>query len=330
MRRLTVIIANYNYARFIGDAIDSAIAQHWSDCEIIVVDDGSTDESVSVVRRYGERVRLIEQENAGQREAMNRGFALATGDAVVFLDADDALEPGFASKTMAALGDGVSKVQVPMRRMTVDGTPTDSVFPALSPAPDPSQVLRWMLATTAYPTPPGSGNLYARAFLEQIFPIGPELGSAGDSACLAAAPFFGDVVTVPEPLVRYRLHGENDSNLLKDPVRFVIEVERAVLRHRYTLELRGVPATKRSLSPLFRSRHLLQLRVAASRLRPEDRPLPGDSRARMLWDAVRDVVAPGPERLIHRLTVAGWCLATLLAPSGRAVRLIERRFRAKA
>lgn len=330
MRRLTVIIANYNYARFLAEAIDSALAQDWPDVEVIVVDDGSTDGSVEIARGYGNRIRLIEQANAGQRAAMNRGFAESSGDAIVFLDADDVLESAFAPKTMELLRDGVSKVQVPMRRMSVDGALSDSVFPALSPAPDPSDVLRWMLATTAYPTPPGSGNLYARTFLEQIFPVGPELGSAGDSACLAAAPFFGDVVTVPEPLVRYRLHGSNDSNLLAHPQRFVDEVARAVTRHRYTLELRGIPVTARSMSPLFRSRHLLQLRVAASRLLPDARPLPGDRRARMLRDCVLDIVAPGPEPVRRRFVLASWCALTLLAPRGAAARLIERRFRAKA
>ena len=105
-------------------------------------------------------------------------------------------------------------------------------LPVLSPA----DIRRWAARTTAYPTPPGSGNAYARWFLDRILPLGPDIGDFADSGCLAAAPFFGDVVSVPEVVVGYRRHDANDSDLLKDDRRFprerASEAAAAVLEER--------------------------------------------------------------------------------------------------
>lgn len=86
---ISIIITNYNYANFIGDAILSAIEQDYLDKEIIVVDDGSTDNSIEVIGRYLDHVKLIQQKNRGVSSARNAGVAESTGEYVAFLDADD-------------------------------------------------------------------------------------------------------------------------------------------------------------------------------------------------------------------------------------------------
>lgn len=86
---ITVIIPVYNSERYLGAAIDSVLAQQWAPLEIIVVDDGSTDQSAQVVRRYRPVVQLLHQRNAGPGPARNRGIAAAHGDFLAFLDADD-------------------------------------------------------------------------------------------------------------------------------------------------------------------------------------------------------------------------------------------------
>jgi len=86
---VSVVIAAYNAARFIKQAIDSALAQSLAPAEIIVVDDGSTDHTREVLARYGERVRYFYQNNAGPGAARNRGVREARGDWVAFLDSDD-------------------------------------------------------------------------------------------------------------------------------------------------------------------------------------------------------------------------------------------------
>jgi glycosyltransferase involved in cell wall biosynthesis len=93
-RLASVIIASYNYGRFLGDAIESALAQTYAPVEVIVVDDGSTDESRNVIARVGDRVQSILKANGGQASAWNAGFAASAGDVVLFLDADDLYRPG--------------------------------------------------------------------------------------------------------------------------------------------------------------------------------------------------------------------------------------------
>ena len=87
--RISVVIPAYNAERTVGRAIDSVLAQTRAADEVIVVDDGSTDGTADVVRRYGEKVTLICQENAGVSVARNRGIEASTGEWIAFLDGDD-------------------------------------------------------------------------------------------------------------------------------------------------------------------------------------------------------------------------------------------------
>ena len=91
---VSIIIPTYNCRRWLGEAIDSALRQTYPHCEVIVVDDGSTDGTGELVRTcYGEQVRYFWQENQGVAQARNQGMAEARGDYLQFLDADDLLLP---------------------------------------------------------------------------------------------------------------------------------------------------------------------------------------------------------------------------------------------
>jgi glycosyltransferase involved in cell wall biosynthesis len=86
---VSVVIPVYNREGFIAEAIESALGQQDAEMEILVVDDGSTDGTISAASRYGSRIRLIRQENAGPPAARNRGIADAQGEFLTFLDSDD-------------------------------------------------------------------------------------------------------------------------------------------------------------------------------------------------------------------------------------------------
>lgn len=103
MPKVTVVIPCYNGARYLGQAIDSVLNQTYSDYEIVVVDDGSTDATAQVVAGYGDKVRYLYQENQGLPAARNRGVASSTGDYLTFLDADDLLLPNKLARQVAAL-----------------------------------------------------------------------------------------------------------------------------------------------------------------------------------------------------------------------------------
>ncbi len=87
--KISVVIPCFNAEKFIGEAIESVLSQTYPPYEVIVVDDGSIDNSADVVRSFGDRVKLIQQENKGRVEARKVGFKYATGDWIALLDADD-------------------------------------------------------------------------------------------------------------------------------------------------------------------------------------------------------------------------------------------------
>src|SRR5438128_12254393 len=86
-----IVVNNYNYGRFLREAIESALAQAYEHVSVIVVDDGSTDDSREVIATFGDRIVPVLKENGGQASACNAGFAHSKGDIVVFRDADDVL-----------------------------------------------------------------------------------------------------------------------------------------------------------------------------------------------------------------------------------------------
>ncbi len=90
---VSILINNYNYARFVGQAIDSALGQTYEHVEVIVVDDGSTDNSREVIKSYGNQIISVLKENNGQASAINTGFAASKGDIICLLDADDIFLP---------------------------------------------------------------------------------------------------------------------------------------------------------------------------------------------------------------------------------------------
>ena len=90
---VSILINNYNYGRFLGEAIDSALNQTYPHIEVIVVDDGSTDNSREIIASYGERLLAVLKENGGQASAFNAGFAASRGDIVCILDSDDIFLP---------------------------------------------------------------------------------------------------------------------------------------------------------------------------------------------------------------------------------------------
>ena len=86
---ISCVIPVFNGERYLGEALESVLAQSYQPLEVIVVDDGSTDETAEVARRYGERVRYVWQPNAGETAARNLGLTAAHGEFIAFLDADD-------------------------------------------------------------------------------------------------------------------------------------------------------------------------------------------------------------------------------------------------
>src|ERR1700691_1036540 len=101
---VSILINNYNYGRYIREAIESALTQTYTHTEIVVVDDGSTDNSFEVAASFGNRVRLVRKENGGQASAFNAGFAASRGEIICFLDSDDLFIPTKVGRVVEIFG----------------------------------------------------------------------------------------------------------------------------------------------------------------------------------------------------------------------------------
>src|SRR3954453_639125 len=107
----SIIVTNHNYGRWLREAIDGALNQTYGDIEVVVVDDGSTDDSRNIIASYGAPITPVLQPNLGQAAAINAGFATSTGDPVLVLDADDVLCSTAIERAVEALrGPAVAQV----------------------------------------------------------------------------------------------------------------------------------------------------------------------------------------------------------------------------
>jgi Glycosyl transferase family 2 len=225
--RATVAINNFNYARFLAGAIESALAQTHTDTEVIVVDDGSTDESRAVIEGFGDRIRPIFQENRGMASTHNAAHAVARGEVVLFLDSDDVLLPTAIEASVAVLEAGVSQVRWPALVVDETGLPTGESEPK---APLPAGDLRAAITSLgpyAFAMAPMSANAWARSFLDQALPMPErEFARHSDAYLSTLAPLYGEIRALPEPQTLYRVHGRNDW-----AAETVTEKARRVLSH---------------------------------------------------------------------------------------------------
>jgi glycosyltransferase involved in cell wall biosynthesis len=209
---VSIVITNFNYGCFVGAAIDSALRQTYPHVEVIVVDDGSTDDSRSVIAGYGAHIQPCWQANGGQGAGYNAGFALSRGDIILFLDSDDMLQPDTVARVAAAFSADISKTQYYLRAVDAEGQDLGRTLPNLpfSPA-DPLQHLRLY---GYYAAPPGTGAAYNRRFLAQVMPMPAEQFRFGaDGYVSVLAPLFGRVVSLDETLALYRIHDRNVSEV---------------------------------------------------------------------------------------------------------------------
>jgi glycosyltransferase involved in cell wall biosynthesis len=327
-KRASVIIPNYNHARYVGQAIESALAVDWPDVEVIVVDDGSADESREVIRSFRDRgVIDIFQENSGQLIACNRGFSASTGDLIIFLDSDDLIAPTLIKRALEEWRPNVSKFQFQMAIIDSEGRPLGRVFPRYTAAATPAKMREWMLRAGAYPTPPGSGNLYTREFLEKIFPLEWGINGFSDSFCLPAAPFLGDVVAIPEPLVLYRIHGGNAVAMARLKVEnFSKELITAIERHKYAVRVASIGGFEVSGEALRNNLQYQSLRLASFLLCPERHPIDADTRFKILTDVLRGFATPQGNSVRAQCATTIWLLMAAVLPLRIARSMMEWRF----
>ena len=202
---VSVIITNYNYGRFLGEAIDSVLAQTHQRVECIVVDDGSTDNSREVIASRPMATAIFKQ-NAGQAKALKTGVEAARGEIVISLDADDYLYPDACAEVAAAWVEGISCLNY---RLSLNGDPANQ-WPA-EPFLQEGHAA-FLAANGYYPSAPMSGNAFDRGYASKLLARAEHLDGDGvDAYLLYSAPFFGKIAHIDRALGVYRTHGGNVS-----------------------------------------------------------------------------------------------------------------------
>ncbi|MBF2016857.1 MAG: glycosyltransferase [Rivularia sp. T60_A2020_040] len=203
---VSVIIDNYNYGRFIKKAIDSVLNQTYRNFELIVVDDGSTDNSREIIESYQDKLIAIFQKNAGQNAAFNTGFARSQGEIICFLDSDDYYYKDKLAKVVAAFNQNPEWVQISHGRTTVDAeggiVGRDPIY--FNQGDVKPLLLQW----GRYAWAVTSALSYRRSVLEKVLPF-PKQPTAGDTYLTATVPFYGQIGKINQPLMYYRKHGNN-------------------------------------------------------------------------------------------------------------------------
>ena len=264
----SVLINNYNNARYIKACVDSVLAQTRPADEIVVYDDGSTDESLAILRGYGDRIRLIEgihdysrKSRASQSNAVYEGFRAARGDWLFLLDGDDLFQPEKIELVRAAVGErrDVSLVQSPC--LIVDengqakGTYQDVRFHQSHLR---QRIFRENDVDFFYPT---SAMVVHRSAMEQIMPLDmtvcPEL--ACDTRIAMCTPLLGEIIVLNEPLAVWRRHSTSYITSLESSRWFQAkQTYRRVTVFNTTAQKFGVPRLR-----LWKNRRFLRQVVGA-------------------------------------------------------------------
>jgi glycosyltransferase involved in cell wall biosynthesis len=209
----SVLIANYNYERYIGTALQTVLDQTYGNFEVVVCDDGSTDNSREVIEEYvkrDSRIKLVAQENGGFASAVNTAYKNSKGELIALLDADDAFKPRKLEQVLATFrnnprsGFCVDRIQP----ISADGQPLGSPYPANVDHGwiGPEKLKAGSLSSL----PPTSGLSFRRKVAGGIFPVPLGIGLLLDSY-LCTAQFLTEISLAPECLTYYRIHGASLS-----------------------------------------------------------------------------------------------------------------------
>src|ERR1051326_3271521 len=211
---VSIVVDSYNYGRFLRQAIDSALNQTYPNVEVIVVDDGSSDESPQIIASYGNRIVPLLKQNAGQGSAFNAGFKLSRGEIVCFLDSDDFLAPTAVSEACKRFDHAsVAHVHWPLWEIDGHDKETGQIIPGEHLPEGDFRAVMMRDGPGSSVVVPTTGNAWSRSFLSKVLPMPePEFRLHPDTYLVTLAAIYGITRAVREPQGYSRVHGANFSS----------------------------------------------------------------------------------------------------------------------
>lgn len=210
---VSIIITNYNYGRYLGKAIESVLEQTYLKFELIIVDDGSTDDSRKIIEvfheNYPKKIIPIYKTNGGQASAFNAGFKISSGEIISFLDSDDFWAPLRLEKVVEAFMEGeYSVVQHNMEIVDENSQGRGKLYKKRLFSGNAKKVLLDFCFLDLFV--PTSGVCFKRSALEEILPMPENWLICADAYLTRTALFYGSLYSFERPLGFYRIHGKNN------------------------------------------------------------------------------------------------------------------------
>ncbi|MFN8185028.1 MAG: glycosyltransferase family 2 protein [Candidatus Nanopelagicales bacterium] len=311
---ITAVIINYNYARFVGDAVRACLTQSMPFQQVIVVNDGSTDDSLSVLGGF-DGIEVLDIDNRGQTGASRVGLSQATAPYVYFLDADDYPEARM-SQVVSGFCDGRNvKIQFQLRGVDEAGRDLRSVFPTF-PFGYTSDGMRQDNQRRGFHVcPPSSGNVYLRSALEALDLTIVDQYDALDGAVALVMPEIGPVATISEPLACYRVHGGSTSQYAV-PTSEIMQRDLVRHRRRWQEAVRLTPGL--CVPPPDTTEYEWELHFLSEAL-GDGRPRPATT-----WQYASHLVT-SRERPRRKALLVAWVVAVALAPARRRRAMVAAR-----
>ena len=319
---VSIIINNYNYGRFLKDAINSALDQTYQKTEVIVVDDGSTDNSRQVIANYDGQIIPVLKDNGGQASALNAGFFQSHGEVVIFLDADDMVLPHTSQRIAEVVqsNPGIARVQYRLAVIDGSGRPTGAVVPPTylrMPSGDLRSHVSDLNNYAAW-WPPTSGHAFTSWTLRQILPMPePAFRLCADYYLLRANALCAPIVSLNEVGGYYRFHGSNNFhdvviNLDQTRRRVALTRDAHVYLKRFADSL-GVDGYAREVTEV-RDVVFLAQRLVSLKLDARQHPIKEDKLLSLCWRGAIAALSRPNAGLSMRLLYLLWFGAMLPAP----------------
>jgi glycosyltransferase involved in cell wall biosynthesis len=322
---VSIVINNYNYARFLPEAIDSALIQTYPHTEVIVVDDGSTDDSRQVITRYGNQILPIFKRNEGQASAFNCGFSNSQGKILIFLDADDRLQPEIVENVVKAFRTNPSAARVHYRLAVIDSSGNlqgTFVPPAYLPLATGNLQQKPSALVNGTNWSPTSGNAFAAWSLRQILPMPvPEFRTCADYYLLRANALCGPMIAFDEVGAYYRFHGNNNylaARLDVETIREQIKLTQRTQSHIQRFEEEtGRPRQFNNAVEKYDEIFLAQ-RFISLKLQADDHPVIGDTLPLLFRRGIYAALCRTDLSWVVKLFHVCWFVVMLFAPQRMA------------
>ncbi len=209
---VTIVVPAYNHGRYLAECVDSILGQTYVAIELIVLDDGSTDDTRAILESYGDRVCWETQINCGQAATLNRGWAMSAGELLAYLSADDVLYQDAVARAVAVLRDNPATV-VAYPDFDLIDTASRRLRRIAAPEFDARDLYRRLVCH------PGPGALFRRSAWRAAGPWNPDLRQNPDLDFWMRMALQGDFRRIPAALAAFRVHPESQTFRHADPRR---------------------------------------------------------------------------------------------------------------